>query len=123
MTIQPTAPSRCNFSALATAPCRGLSLSRFVRFKRAVRIRVASPPLLLFEIALVFVRLDHVARVIVNTNHSIMRAAEKLHVIDCIAGCVWFAVPQPTDWQRIGDQIDAAMIFTRANFVDVHRRP
>jgi hypothetical protein len=24
--------------------------------------------------------------------------------------CVWLAVPQPTEWQRIGDQIDAPMI-------------
>ena len=27
------------------------------------------------------------------------------------ADCVWLAVPQPTEWQRIGDQIDAGMIF------------
>jgi len=35
--------------------------------------RKASP---LFEIALVLVRLDHVARCIVNTNHRVVRAAE-----------------------------------------------
>jgi len=28
-------------------------------------------------------------------------------VSDCIADCVWFAVPQATEWQRIGNQIDA----------------
>ena len=38
-----------------------------------------------------------------------------LCVVDCIADCVWFAVPQPTKWQRIGNQIDTAMIFARAN--------
>jgi hypothetical protein len=27
------------------------------------------------------------------------------------------AVPQPTEWQRIGNQIDAAMIFARSDFV------
>jgi hypothetical protein len=26
------------------------------------------------------------------------------------ADCVWHAVPQATEWQRIGDQIKAAMI-------------
>ena len=48
------------------------------------------------------------------------------HVSGCYAlrsrlrcDCVWFAVPQPTEWQRIGNQIDAAMIFTRADFVKV----
>jgi hypothetical protein len=29
------------------------------------------------------------------------------------------AVPQATEWQRIGDQIDAVMIFARAHFVNV----
>jgi len=28
------------------------------------------------------------------------------------------AVPQPTEWQRIGDQIEAAFIFARANFTN-----
>jgi hypothetical protein len=28
-------------------------------------------------------------------------------------------MPQPTKWQRIGNQIDAAMIFALANFVNV----
>jgi hypothetical protein len=36
------------------------------------------------------VRFDYVASVIVNVNHSI---------------------PQPTQWQRIGKQFEAAMIF------------
>ncbi len=29
------------------------------------------------------------------------------------------SVPQATEWQRIGNQIDAAMIFARADFVKV----
>jgi hypothetical protein len=29
------------------------------------------------------------------------------------------SVPQPTEWQRIENQIDAAMIFARADFVNV----
>jgi hypothetical protein len=28
---------------------------------------------------------------------------------------------QPTEWQHIGDQIEAAFIFARADFVNVHR--
>ena len=32
-------------------------------------------------------------------------------------------IPQPTEGQRIGNQIDAAMIFARADFVGVHRKP
>jgi len=30
-------------------------------------------------------------------------------------------IPQPTEWQRIGDQINAASIFARADFVNVLR--
>jgi hypothetical protein len=29
------------------------------------------------------------------------------------------AIPQTTEWQRIGNQIDAAFIFARADFVKV----
>jgi hypothetical protein len=29
-------------------------------------------------------------------------------------------IPQPTEWQSITDQIDAAMIFARVDFVNVH---
>src|SRR4030095_12125514 len=29
------------------------------------------------------------------------------------------AVPEPTEWQRIGDQIDAAFVTARADFVNV----
>src|SRR6266542_5586497 len=43
-----------------------------------------------FEIALVFVRLDDVARCIEYPNHSMMRSAAMLGVPDCVADCVWF---------------------------------
>jgi hypothetical protein len=43
-----------------------------------------------------------------------MRAAEKLGVADGVADRVWFAVTKTTEWERIGDEIDAAMIFARA---------
>jgi hypothetical protein len=32
-----------------------------------------------------------------------------------------FAVPQPTERQRIGNQIDAAMLFAGEDFVNVRR--
>ena len=41
-------------------------------------------------------------------------------VADCVADCVWLAVPEATERQRIGNQIDAAFIFARADFVNVH---
>ena len=66
----------------------------------------------LFEIALVLVRADDVASVIVNTA-----ACERLLCIgeaDCIIRRV---ILQPTEWQHIGNQINAAMIFAGADFV------
>jgi hypothetical protein len=44
-----------------------------------------------------------------------------LCVADCVVHGIRLAISQPTEWQRIGDQIDAAMIFTRTDFVNVHR--
>jgi len=62
------------------------------------------------------VRLDHVASVIVNADHCIGCAAEVHRVADCMIRRV---VPQPTEWQGIGNQIDAAMILARSDFVGV----
>ena len=42
-------------------------------------------------------------------------------VSDCIREGVRFAMPQPTEWQRIGDEIKAAFVFARADFVKVHK--
>ena len=70
----------------------------------------------LYEIALVFVRFNHVACVIVNANYSIVGAAAVLRVIDCRPRVL---IPKPTERQRIGNQIDSAMIFARADFVIV----
>jgi hypothetical protein len=63
----------------------------------------------------VLVRFNHVASFIVNTKHSMMGAAEGFCVADCIGDCVWLAVPQATESQHIGNQIEAAMIFAGAN--------
>jgi hypothetical protein len=32
---------------------------------------------------------------------------------------IWRVIPQPTEWERIGNQIDAAMIFAQADLVNV----
>jgi hypothetical protein len=40
----------------------------------------------------------------------------------CVADRIRLAVPQATEWQRIGDQINAAMICAGADFVNVHRK-
>ena len=63
------------------------------------------------------VRFDHTASFIVDANHSIMGSAEKLCVCDCVP--MIFAIPQATDWQRIGNQINAVMIFTGTDFAKV----
>jgi len=42
-------------------------------------------------------------------------------VADCVVDRIWFGVPQPTEWQRIGNQISAATVSARAEFVSVHR--
>jgi len=34
-------------------------------------------------------------------------------VADCVADRIRFAVPQPTEWQRVSDQINAAPILAR----------
>jgi len=35
-------------------------------------------------------------------------------VVDCIRDCVWLAVSQATEWQRVGDQINAVLICSKA---------
>ena len=49
------------------------------------------------------VRFDHVARSIVNADHSIMRAAAVFGVSDSIRDGIRPGIPQPTERQRIGD--------------------
>jgi hypothetical protein len=39
-----------------------------------------------------------------------------------VADRIRFAIPQPTEWQRIGNQIDAAGIFTGSHFISVMRQ-
>ena len=39
-------------------------------------------------------RLDHGAGFVIDANDCRMRTAEKLRLADCIAACVWLAIPQ-----------------------------
>ena len=48
----------------------------------------------LFELANVLVRLDHVARIIINRNHSTVLTAAKLRALNGVADCVWLAISQ-----------------------------
>jgi len=49
-----------------------------------------------------------------------MCAAAKLCIVDRVVHGIWLAVPKATEWQRFGNQIDAAMTFARSDFVNVH---
>jgi hypothetical protein len=75
----------------------------------------------LFEIARVLVRVDHITSLIAHSNHGMMWAAEKLGVADCVRDWIRLTVPQTTEGERIGNQIGAAFIFARADFVKVRR--
>ena len=52
-----------------------------------------------------------------------MRAAVEFCVADRIADCVRLAIPQLAERQHVGNQIDAASIFTRSNFVAASAAP
>ena len=69
--------------------------------------------------ASMLVRVAHVASVIANANHGAMCPTVKLCVADCVGHCIWLAIPHPTEWQRVGDQIDAALVAARMDFVNV----
>jgi hypothetical protein len=76
----------------------------------------------LFEIALLLVRLNYLAGRVVNSNHGMVRSAEKLRVIYSVAGGVRPAIPKSPEWQHIGNEINAAFVSARAHFVSVDRR-
>jgi hypothetical protein len=44
-------------------------------------------------------------------------------ISDCIADRIRLGISQATEWQRIGDWIDAAMIFAGPDFVNMHWEP
>jgi hypothetical protein len=43
-----------------------------------------------------------------------------LRAVDCIVDGVRLSVPQATEWQRIRNEIDAAMIFAGLDFINEH---
>ena len=47
----------------------------------------------LVEIAVVLVSYNHIARFIVNSDDSAMRAVEKLCIVNRVTDCILFAVP------------------------------
>ena len=49
-----------------------------------------------------------------------MPSTAMLRVVACIAGSVRSVIPEPTERERIGNQIDAALIFARADCVNMH---
>jgi len=55
----------------------------------------------LFELARLFVRLDHLASSIVNADDGIMWTAVEFHVSDCIDTCIWPSIPQSPERQRL----------------------
>jgi hypothetical protein len=54
-----------------------------------------------------------------NSSHDRATGSRRdgLRIADCIPDCVWLALPKPTERQRIGNQIDTAMIFASTDFV------
>jgi hypothetical protein len=62
------------------------------------------------------VRIIDVTRLIVNANDSVMGAAAVLRGIDCRARIL---IPQPTEWQHIGNRIDTAFVCAPEEFVNV----
>jgi hypothetical protein len=44
----------------------------------------------------------------------------KFDVADCIADYIRFAIPQPSEWQRIGNQIESAPVVSWPDFVGMH---
>jgi hypothetical protein len=64
-------------------------------FRKRNRFGTVTSALPLFEIAGMFVRLDHVASFIVNANHGVMGPAVEFRVVDC----VWLA--KFSKWRRV----------------------
>ena len=71
------------------------------------------------EVSSLSTSLDDTTRKIKVRIRRLAQNRTMLSVSDCIRDCVWLAIPQAPEWQRIGNQIDAASIFARAHFVNV----
>jgi hypothetical protein len=62
------------------------------------------------EVSSLSTSLDDTTRKIKVRIRRLAQNRTMLSVFDCVADCIRFAVAQATEWQRIGNQIDAAMI-------------
>ena len=82
---------------------------RFLSFICAAQPQCRLPELL--------VRVDHFARVIVDADDGMIRSTAVLCVSDSVRDCIRPVVPQPTKCQRIGNEVNAAFIFARADFI------
>jgi hypothetical protein len=49
-----------------------------------------------------------------ETRHRPKQSLKAHRVADCVADSIRFAVPQPTEWERIRKQFEAAMILCRS---------
>jgi len=47
-----------------------------------------------------------ISEVVKARNVCVRLLPSMLRVADCVADCVWLAVPQTAEWQHIGNQID-----------------
>jgi hypothetical protein len=83
----------------------------------AFLLRLCSP---LFEIARLLAASRSRCQLYRKRESRHRATAVKRCVTDCVADCVRFAIPQATERQRIGDQINAAMIFAWSHFVKLH---
>jgi hypothetical protein len=75
------------------------------KFEDAMEVTASSPR---FEIARVLVCFDHVVSRIVNADHDGVIGC-KLRIADCVVDCIRPAIPQPAEWEGVGNRIDAAM--------------
>ena len=64
-------------------------------------------------------RFDQIAAFIKNTNDNITGAAVKFRIADPVACRIRLAIPELSEWQSIGDQIDATFIFAWSNLVNM----
>jgi hypothetical protein len=60
-----------------------------------------------------------VVSTVVNTDHSVLRPAVNIAYPIALLTGIRPGVPQPTEWERSGDEIKAAMITARTDFVNV----
>ena len=79
--------STSEYARNTSAKC--ISLSKGARQGARATSIDGSDTLWFFEFSRVLVRLDHVARFIINANHGATRSAAMLRIFDCARNYVW----------------------------------